>query len=146
MQNVYEVTVFGKVFSINWEGLPESSKEYLIQNGLSQSIRDAGAIGKGEDNTVENKRALAEKRFEKIATGTMGLVAERVDSLTRRCMVLALAAGRKKFGKDKAKAEAFAEQVYQLPQVVAIAKQQLEQEAKAKAQAEQVDWADLLGG
>lgn len=55
-------------FTIDTETLPISSVEYLLANGLKQSLGDAGAGKKGD----EAVKAI-DARWDKIVAGTMGL-------------------------------------------------------------------------
>lgn len=71
MKTQYTVTIkrLNLTETFDWASLPEQSKDYVIQNGLVQSLNDSIA---GKDLTEEARLGLLSKRIDAIKSGTMG--------------------------------------------------------------------------
>lgn len=107
--------------TIDWETLPESSKEYLILNGIRQSLADSYAGAKPEEAL-----GLMEKRLQKILDGTMGQ--RESDPLQREITAVIgaiLASPQYKNWNKDAKAAA-RETLRENPKVIAAAQQRLD--------------------
>lgn len=131
---VYTVEVFGGAFQFdatepnNMLGL-----QYLIQNGLSQSLRDAGALAKGA--TEAEKLAAAQTRWEKILSGTVSVRGVRKTSLQTMIDKIALLVAKQKHPTaSKEQLAEFAEQYAELDAIQTLAETKLVEEEKRQAE------------
>lgn len=64
----YFATVADKRFILDWDKLPDTSKERIIRYGVQRIVNDRCG---GADRTVEEKHELAAKMVEALVTGTV---------------------------------------------------------------------------
>lgn len=103
----YFATVADKRFILDWDKLPEQSRERVIRYGVQRIINDRAG---GKDKTIEQKHADAQKMYDALVTGTIPTRGNAgVDSLTVETRRLALKAwlGTKDQTKAKDRAEWF---------------------------------------
>lgn len=71
----------GTEVQVDWDALPEASKAYVIQYGLTQCLNDAHASVKAtEDGAQEKAKALMEVRLEALRAGNPPSVGARAQT------------------------------------------------------------------
>lgn len=63
-----QITKLNQTRQIDWDNLPETSRDYFIRYGLKKALNDSMA---GAENDAEAE-ALVDKRIAKVLEGTMG--------------------------------------------------------------------------
>lgn len=119
------IAKLGRDTTIDWEALPQASKDYIIAYGLKQTLNDSIASVSGAE-----AEGLLAKRVDKLLAGTMGIrsIAAPKDELTQLCHTIARSQLRKALAGRAVSKEDFAtlvEQAAEHPSIKELARREL---------------------